>query len=138
IEQVERPPVARGRQVTDDGAGDAAGRARHEINTVRAERQTRLSIGRRLLDKRHGVSVILIVADFDDTGVRQCLGQQRIRQRRRFSAWLEVDYLNQGIASLALVGLRETADRAAQWGCGPVRSVAVKATQPRGRYEEGP
>ena len=135
VEQVERAAAGRG-QVADDGAGDAAGRAGDHKDGVLVEGQAGAAVGRRLLDQRDGVAGILEVADLDHAGVAQRLGNEQVGRAGCLAARLEVDHLHQGVAPLALVGLRETGHRAAEGRGRAVGAVAVQATQPRGRDEE--
>jgi hypothetical protein len=84
-----RPPGRAGRtcrrcrgQIADDGAGDAAGRAGHEEDAAFVERQPFAAVGRRFFDQRHGVALVLDVADFDHARVAQRFGDEQVGRLR--------------------------------------------------------
>ena len=142
VEQVE-DAAAVGRQVGRDGAGDAAGRARHHKDGLLAEHHARIAILGRKLFQRDGVALAVEVADLDHAGVEERLGNELVGRLHGLARRLEVNGLDRdALAPLAhhllhVVRLGEADDRAAKRSRGAGRAVAVQAAQPRRRDEEG-
>ena len=77
-----------------------------------------------------------MTADFDDARVGQGLGDQRVGHLGRGRARGEVHGLHQGLAPLALVGLREAGHGPAERSGRTLRRLAVQAAHAGRRDEE--
>ncbi len=95
-----------------------------------------LAVGRRQLAEVHAEAQAVVVAHLDHTGVIQGLGDQRLGRVGGLPPELEVYRLHRDLQALALEGLGDARDAAAQRRAGPLVAVAVQAAQAGGRDEE--
>ncbi len=135
IEQVESAARSRS-QVGSDRRDDASRRSRDHEDTVLIECEARLAIFRGLFLQTDGPAQSILVADFDCAVVAQRLPDQDGRDLRSIAVRREIDRFDQGVRTLALVGLGESHYRAAH---GSERSswvVAMLTAKTRCRDQE--
>ena len=134
VEQVERAARAAARSAVIAEVMLPA--APVTTNTVSRRERARRVGGRLLGEARRSSAASSRVADLDRARVAQRLVEQRVRQLGGLAPGREVDDLDQRLGALALVGLGEAGDGAAD-ADGARRVVAVPAAEARRGDEEG-